>query len=597
MGEIRGIIASSLLQWKVVLMLGLLYGTLVPAMAQDDEVVYYEPVEFVGKYKPRWWSVVIDSSLIGYKIKNKRVLNKIQNGTRHAFIQSFYYLSPGPLRRLIVEHEGYLYTAFTVAVEGYPDGYLLEKRDMATGEVVWQAKYDARYGKYFELPIRIFIHDGALHLACLRGTDTTDLYFSNVFFRGKPAVWSLRSYDLESGKLLSHYYPAKPTYTLWSDYFRTSLYSIFYSRREGRYIAVHLGYDTIRGDISKGEYYSICRLTQSMDIYHCDTLRLPFVDTFGLNVLYDIKEVESGYVGVDVKVFNRQEKTQAEGVMWLFDESFELKREIDLSEHLGGYTVKLDRGRASNYYEGSIMLDIPINDTIDGEPCTNLYLQIDTNGHVLSKIFSPSTKNSSTKRYDFYPHSNWGSRVLMQKSVGKQSERHANEFAFVSDSFLVVTDTAEGAVTFATDREEWYLLSYPGMFAITSTGDLINVFAVGYPSKDRPGTFILLAAIVTYIPKEVLQMLVHTEEPQYQWATGIALYPNPATGSWIEIVGGEDPVQRVWCTDEMGRHRVLRVSSGRIDISDLPEGMYYLQLYDRSGQLRGVKPFVRLRGR
>ncbi len=595
MGKYRNV--SSLLQWKVVLMLGLLYGTLVPAVAQNDEVVYYEPVEFVGKYKPRWWSVVIDSSLFGYKPKKQQ--NFINNGTRHVFMQSFYYLSPGPLRRLIVEHEGYLYTAFTTYVEGYPDGYLLEKRDMASGEVVWQAKYDARFGKYFELPIRIFIHDGALHLACIRGTDTTDLEFLYVFFRGKPAVWSLRHFDLETGRLLCHHYPEKPAYTLWSDHYRSSLYSIFYSRREGRYIAVHRGYDTIRGDISKGEYYSICRLTRSMDIYHCDTLRLPFVDTFGLNVLHDIKEVEGGYVGVDVKVFYRQEKTQAEGVMWLFDESFKLKREIDLSEHLRYYTVSsnFERGRASNYYEGSIMLDIPIYDTIDGELCTSLILQIDTNGNVLSKIFSPSTKNSSTKRYDFYPHSNWGSRVLMYKIVGKQSEYYASEFAFVSDSFLVVTDTAEGAVTFAIDREEWALRSYPGMYTITSTGDLINVFAVGYPSKDRPGTFILLAAIVTYIPKEVLQMPVHTEEPQYQWATGIALYPNPATGSWIEIVGGEDPVQWVWCTDEMGRHRVLRVSSGRIDISDLPEGMYYLQLYDRSGQLRGVKPFVRLRER
>ncbi len=585
------------LQWKVILIFGLLYGTLVPATAQDDEVVYYEPVEFVGKYKPRWWSVVIDSSLIGYKIKNKGIVEKIHNGTKHVFMQGFYYLSPGPLRRLMVEHEGYLYAVFMTNVERYSDGYLLEKRDMATGEVVWQAKYDARYGKYFELPIRIFIHDGALHLACMRGTDTTDLNFYYVFFQGKPAVWSLRSFDLETGKLLSHNYPEKPAYTLWSDHLRIALYSIFYSRREGRYIAVHRAYDTIRSGASKGEYYSICRLTRSMDIYHCDTLYLPFVDTFGLNVLHDIKEVESGYVGVDVKVFYRQGKTQAQGVMWLFDESFELKREIDLSEYLRDYTVDLKRGRASNYYEGSIMLDIPIDDTIDGELCTNLYLQIDTNGKVLSKIFSPATQNSSTERYVFYPHSNWGSRVLMQKSVGKQSERHANEFAFVSDSFLVATDTAAGAVTFATDREEWDLLSYPGMYTITSTGDLINVFALGHPSKNRPDVITLFAAIISYIPKEVLQMPVHTEEAQYEWAADIDLYPNPATGSWIEIAVGEDPIHRVWCTDVMGRQRVLRVSSGRVDISDLPEGIYYLQLYDRRGQLRGVKPFVRLRER
>ena len=595
MEKFRGITASLLLQRKVIMMLGLLYGTHVPATAQDAEVVYYEPVEFVGKYKPRWWSVVIDSSLFGYKVKD----NFIHNGTRHVFIQSFYYLSPGPLRRLMVEHEGYLYTVFMTYVELYPDGYLLEKRDMATGEVVWQAKYDARYGKYFELPIRIFIHDGALHLACIRGTDTTDLELLYVFFRGKPAVWSLRSFDLETGKLLCHHYPEKPTYTLWSDHVRTALYSIFYSRREGRYIAVHRAYDTIRSGISKGEYYSICRLTRSMDIYHCDTLYLPFVDTFGLNVLHDIKEVESGYVGVDVKVFYRQGKTQAQGVMWLFDESFELKREIDLSEHLRGYTVSpnFEKGRASNFYEGSIMLDISIYDTIDGELCTDLILKIDTNGKVLSKIFSPSTKNSTTKRYVFYPHSNWGSRVLMHKVVGKQSEYHASEFAFVSDSFLVVTDTAADAVTFAIDREEWSLRSYPGMYTITSTGDLINVFAVGHPSKDGPGKFTLLAAIVSYIPKEVLQMPVHTEEAQYEWAADIDLYPNPATGSWIEIAVGEEPIHRVWCTDVMGRQRVLRVSSGRIDISDLPEGIYYLQLYDRRGQLRGVKPFVRLRER
>ena len=185
----------------------------------------------------------------------------------------------------------------------------------------------------------------------------------------------------------------------------------------------------------------------------------------------------------------------------------------------------------------------------------------------------------------------------MQKSVGKQSERHANEFAFVSDSFLVATDTAADAVTFATDREEWDLLSYPGMYTITSTGDLINVFALGHPSKNRPDVITLFAAIISYIPKEVLQMPVHTEEAQYEWAADIDLYPNPATGSWIEIAVGEDPIHRVWCTDVMGRQRVLRVSSGRVDISDLPEGIYYLQLYDRRGQLRGVKPFVRLRER
>jgi len=184
----------------------------------------------------------------------------------------------------------------------------------------------------------------------------------------------------------------------------------------------------------------------------------------------------------------------------------------------------------------------------------------------------------------------------MQKTVGKQSEYHTAEFAFVSDSFLVTTDTPDGAVTFAIDREEWHFLSYPGAYYITSTGDLVNVFALAHPTED-PRFSELFAAIITYIPKEVLQMPVHTEEPQYERTADIELYPNPAVGSWIKIAGGEEPVQWVWCTDAMGRKRVLRVASGGIDISGLPEGMYYLQLYDRKGQLVGVKPFVRLRGK
>jgi len=297
-------------------------------MAQDDEVVYYEPVEFVGKYKPRWWSVVIDSSLMGYRNE--------ENGTAHVILQGFYTSEGRRYPRLIVEHEGYLYTAFLSTVGKYPSGYLLEKRDLETGGVVWQAKYDSRWDKYIELPKKIFIRDGALHLVCMRGLDTTNLNMGTVSVDGKPAVWSLRSYDLETGALLAHRYTEAPTYSLVTNLWHYGLYSIFYSRRESRYIYVQRGADIMRNvAYSRGDYYSICRLDSTMNIDYCDTVYLPFLDTFGFNIIHDIRETESGYIGVEVKYFYWSvEDNEVQAIMWLLDESFELKRQIDISKQI-----------------------------------------------------------------------------------------------------------------------------------------------------------------------------------------------------------------------------------------------------------------------
>ena len=73
-------------------------------------------------------------------------------------------------------------------------------------------------------------------------------------------------------------------------------------------------------------------------------------------------------------------------------------------------------------------------------------------------------------------------------------------------------------------------------------------------------------------------------------ADGISVYPNPCNEQLnIKNLAPENPIEQVRFLDADGKLILMRTRQQRIDLSEIPNGMYMVELYYKSGARKILK--------
>jgi len=539
--------------------------------------------------------MVIDSTLMGDSVHIPGLMRPLPlNGRNHIDIY-FHDLI----------HDGqYVYSVFMTQIK-FPRGYILEKRDIETGEVLWQYTYDHRNADTLELPIKLFIRNGELHLFCVRAIQpySAEYRLLNIFFTGIPMVWSMTKFDPETGQLIRRIYSTDKSAQVISS--GLDYYHIFEGPNDTYYL-LERSRDSIEVK------YRRCVFAPDMRLQSCDEIDVPALtitdtaDSMSIHEYHQFIPTSTGYVSLDTRYVNLIDTLNRDTLylmnFWIWDSTLTPIQQIDLFE---GLPTKPANVRPNLVYADTgqfILRNIKVNldysknifgvETIERLDYYNNPLSSITMPLYLDDVFVYSSYSAPYTFLFFLP---WNNCIFLYQYVNGDINTY-QILPICGDTSISIKDRhVSGGFTFTLSNPEHGLIIYTRAIHFTDDRDIITAneifINVKYPNGST--TRIPLGFFIARYPGRIFDKSVKVHAVRDK-ERSIYLYPQPTTGDVVHIGGLREITGiQVRCFDVIGRQYPVTLRDHAVDVSACPPGTYFFHL-TKSGTHIGTVRFVRL---
>gem|GEM_PF-2901869 len=550
-----------------------------------------EEAGFRSAAAPTWFSLVIDSSVIGDSVRIPNLVKPLRlNGRNHIYTNYFD----------MVHDSQYVYSVF-LTVMSNRGGYLLEKRDIETGEVIWQYRYDHRNGDTLEIPFKLFVRSGELHLFSLRALEPYPIenMLSKVLL-GLPVVWSLTRFDIGSGRPIQRSYVVDTNHVLKTN--KRRRYHIFAGPRD-RYYFVELERDSSR------VWYKRCVFTEALGLDSCVRFQVGALSVTGatdsteITGYHEMVSIPNGYVSMDWRRVRNPEDFMIN--IWVWDSTLIPVKQIDLlasdSSEIERRGYELIYADAKHFIMKSNVKKIDSTTMRHGEEYIEV---IDYDGRKKMRVQIPITidilSGELKKPYDYGFYLPWDRCIVLQRREGE--DRSMLQMVSLCDTSIVLGDGPRGGgVVFALSNPEYRLKIYRDPLLLWGDRDIIALSEL-YIEKElvdifgvKGGISIPVGRFIGRFSGRYFEKGVWTKGEQTD-SPNITIYPNPTTGDAVYVEGiGDEPRMRVRCFDVMGRPYPVLLRGSVIDVPSIPSGVYYLQFITLDGEHRGTVRWVRIK--
>ncbi len=514
------------------------------------QILECPPVEFEN-FKYDWYHIPKDSSI-------SDTTCTWSTGSTHFY--QFYQHH--------IEHEGFLYTVYPVFIfYGEIEGYLLEKIDINTGQLVWQSTLDLRNNDHQEMPAFLKISENnTIDVYSYRRIlpNGQFLYFGFTNGETDPCILSKRSYSLSNGSLISIFFPDqnlsttkiiyRPSRGSIKDIWPLNDTSYLYLSRDKKikidYIHLYSGkilssyQDTITMPKPYDETTRSIQSYRKMKIVSPDTIiLLKYIRPF----LFDTLDHQA-----TIDIYDRQ-----------------LRKVNSLNiENLVGHYVDIFMYDADERY---IYLIVERqNSQTDKKPVE--YLIFDYEGNLISNpLMQHEGKNISFSQ--IYPKQEFGSFLI----VGKLDSNNSLSFFQLSNLNLLTK------VTEVKILQDWSLTS-SYTFAL-SAGDILLNGASGTFDGLTFYTSCQYNLIKLSYEKLGLSSIFDKNISSYQ----VNSYPNPSTGMLTIDLRHLSDKSTIRIFDINGRNVYVEYditpSEASINLSSLQPAQYVYKVYQGSRQV------------
>lgn len=160
----------------------------------SQDTCQYEELKFL-EIEPTWTHLLIDSTIIGYQHPDSRYNFNIQNGMNH---YNFSHKS--------ILKDNFIINVMRLNLDADLAGYLVEKIEVETGDLIWQKSIDLRNTEYREAPLDTRIEENKLIIRgskCIVPDSILGPFSFSVGFRD--AVFFKRVLDIDTGEEIEYF--------------------------------------------------------------------------------------------------------------------------------------------------------------------------------------------------------------------------------------------------------------------------------------------------------------------------------------------------------------------------------------------------------
>ena len=530
---------------KIISLAFLIFGIPSFNLAQVED---YKPLNFVN-FEPDFISITMDETVVPDSTKDQYSFN----------LASFIVDNVEP----VIDYP-YMYT---VIKTGYFDleGYIVEKRDLTNGEILWNQPIDLRHIDRQESPGLLFLTNNAqLRLVNYRKIDAPPNHqiFPYLFaLNGDESIISILDLDVENGNIISHDYPTSINDSVaMIQYSVQGLRSIF-QIDENEYL-----YGEYKADgYNSGGLYCMAKLND-FHYQNKDTLIAPLSSNVDSNSIFGFQH--RFYYHKDKLITINYENKLPNYDSWncniaIFDQDLNLEKINDISD----LTYPYKNVRIKHIDDNFVIV------TGSHEISDSSYIQsFNFEGELLETIqpYSPETNNE----YEWVVERLNDSYQLLM--LGWDNENRRLDI-LKSDGYgnLVILKT----LTLESDD---YGVN-PAELQQLENGDIICLLNHGKLEVDQFGRTIWKGNWQNWVKISAIDLGLVSMVDNFI-SEDIRLYPNPTTG--IIKLPISDMLQKVVVIDEYGRvhkNEPLHPFQTEIDVSFLTSGVYIVQIINNDG--------------
>jgi len=497
-------------------------------MNAQTPILPYTPLKF-DSYEPLWSKISVDSSIID---------NQKYDGRHHFF--------PLHNKLIPVSKDGYMYSVDMGGLFGI-EGGIINKRNLATGAIVWSTTFDKRSSDFHEFPQGLTLSeiDETLTVICYR---TLSIYDPNTLifiFDQVPVTWSIRKYNINTGELVENNYVDDKKLS-----FNSSENSNFFFQAKNGFIYLE------RSDAETDEYYVIHRFDDKLNIISSvDTVDLDFSNDLNDILLGGVLSFGNGYVSFDAKVHG-QPLWRYSMIIW--DQDFNVVDEIPSEKFETMFVDKPIRISLTYVSNSIIMLR---TSKFNGTQFVHTGYVINHKGDLIRKFNYPLQSS-----YAFYSESNHCPYIIKRE---------------VSDGYFMevynICDSVSSMLKMQTSPAN---LSITPINASIIDNKIVLSLVLG---KDT--IFNNLRRIFTqgtiWMALDGKDLGLSTNSEDVIKTKDVMLYPNPSAGKLQFFEDNFNGKSNIYTLDGQ-LVQTTSVTDNTLDISTLPAGLYIIALTDTS---------------
>jgi len=520
----------------------------------------YEQIVFQG-VQPIWYETIFHPDLI----------SNLNNGYNKFDHSLHNVISP-------IIHEGYIYILYNVMHQVTNFGAYIEKRNLHTGELIWQTKYDVQDLAYPEMPYRFFMNeqDELIVLGHRRSRESTTIF---CLIEDLTRL-TYRKYDTNSGLLLEFNTPENSDErgaSMWVSQYKQYHYSnIFYTENENEFIYTERLLDNMGG-------INIYRINQEgHQISELTKIQLGIPQT--THNLHQISVDTFFYFELDEDLKNGQFK--------FFDQNFNLLDTLNLDTL--PTTVRSNSYTAVYKFDKEYVILVNILNPDDYLNFKITFMVYGLDGKLIDFITPPSKYNPNiwvsylTKRkkllcsvtYVKYPYKDI--RAIFLGSDMEGSSIPLSTFYGV-DSFRII------AITNVIELDEDKILFEAIEIDLYTPNPIPNVVRFDYNAKAR--------SILVFDAKSIGLGTVSTKETLAN-SKQLKISPNP-TVEQVDIHFSEQQRGMLYISDATGRlcmqKEISSAENVSLNVSAFQAGIYFVNFVSTATKgVNAIGKFVKV---
>ncbi|MCB9308968.1 MAG: T9SS type A sorting domain-containing protein [Lewinellaceae bacterium] len=452
-----------------------------------------------------------------------------------------------------IVNNGFLFIVSTINNKDFEGGQV-EKIDLLTGNVKWKYIFDLRSLSLRESPIGLRINSlGRIEVIAVRMAENKGTDFPHLRL-GTDVTFSIHELDIDSGNLIKHIYPSDEERNyIFSSNINKELNYLIYSDDSKRFHAQR----DIRTDTQQ---YIITELDENLNhtiLQRKVPIGLPSeID----DVLYgNMMSTNSYNVTFDAKILHNENYKRTISLKF-WDKNWNIR--FDLS---GDLEKVLEE---ENFYKINIIdaTDDKVLISVSKNQGYNILYLLNVNGELIQRVSIDFVE-------DGFSFTNVKPLILGDDILLTYTKLSINDQKLNKFEIQKLNKNAKYKITTSFNPENQYFIP------VNST--LYDKFLViqGYQFKDSMSNdfkgLYLQGCLYFNFDLEKIGMISSISDISN--VNLITLYPNPTSGT-IHINGLETPVS-ITISNVSGQHvKVCQDIKDEVDISDIPVGMYILDI-------------------